>query len=121
MIGVLLLLATVGLTVVGQLLFKWRIDEAGEVPAGAGEKLGFALGLAGDPWVIASFVAALVASVTYGAALTRFDLGFAYPFMSLSFVLVLLFSATFFGEPLTTAKVAGVLLIVLGVFVGTRS
>ena len=112
--------ATVILTVYGQLVFKWRIDEAGEVPSQGAERLRYAGDLALDPWVISVFVAALAASLTWALALTRFELSFAYPFMALSFVLVLVFGAAFLNESMTWAKVAGVLLIVLGLVIGSR-
>jgi multidrug transporter EmrE-like cation transporter len=118
MIGAALMAATVALTVVSQLLFKWRIDEAGPVPDEG--RVGFALGIALDPWVITSMLLALAASVTYGAALTRLELSVAYPVMSLSFAAVLLFAAALFDEPLTGPKVAGVALICLGVVVASR-
>jgi len=114
-IAVLLLLATVILTVFGQLAFKWRIDEAGSFPSVTGERLRFLVELALDPWVIAVFATALIASLTYGVALSRLDLSVAYPFMSLSFVLVLVFSVLLFSESLTPGKVIGVVLICAGV------
>ena len=40
--------------------------------------------------------------------MVKLDLSHAYPFVSLSFVLVLFLSALLFGEPLSWAKVAGV-------------
>ena len=114
------LLATVALTVYGQLVFKWRIDEAGALPTGGAERWSYAVRLALDPWVISTIVAVGLGSVTYAIALTRAELSLAYPFMSLSFVAVLLMSALLFSEAVTPAKVAGVLLIVAGVVVGSR-
>ncbi len=81
--------ATVVLTVYGQLVFKWRVDVAGAFPSGSGERLDYVVRLFLDPWVISVFVTALLASLTWALALTRFELSFAYPFMALSFVLVL--------------------------------
>ena len=52
--------------------------------------------------------------------MTKFDLSYAYPFMSLSFVLVLILSALFFHEPVSMAKVLGVMLIMAGIAVGVR-
>ena len=112
--------ATVILTVYGQLVFKWRVDDAGDFPAGTGERIEHVARLFLDPWVISVFVSALVASVTWALALTRFELSFAYPFMALSFVLVLVFGAAFLSESMTVAKVAGVLLIVLGLVIASR-
>ena len=45
------------------------------------------------------------------AAMTKFEISVAYPFMSLAFVLVLLLSALFFQEPITLGKVLGMILI----------
>ena len=112
--------ATVVLTVYGQLVFKWRVDEAGSFPQGGGQRVEYLVRLLIDPWVISVFVAALLASLTWALALTRFELSFAYPFMALSFVLVLVFGAAFLDESMTWAKVAGVLLIVLGLVIGSR-
>ena len=53
-------------------------------------------------------------------AMVKLQLGHAYPFISLSFVLVLFLSALFFGEPLTWQKMAGVALIVGGVALGSQ-
>ena len=52
--------------------------------------------------------------------MTRYELSVAYPFVALSFVLVLAGSAVFFGESLNAAKVAGIALIVIGIVIGSR-
>lgn len=119
--GYVWVLATVLLTVYGQLVFKWQIDEAGSLPPATGAKVEYAVRLLLNPWVISVFAAALIASLTWGAALTRFELSFAYPFMSLSFVLVLLLSVALFAETLTVAKLVGVALIVAGLVIGSQT
>lgn len=119
--GYIFVLTTVVLTVYGQLVFKWRIDEAGPVPTGGSERLEYVARLAVNPWMVSVILATLAASLTYGAALTRFDLSHAYPFMALSFVLVLLLSGWFFQESVTTLKVVGVVLIVAGIAIGSQS
>ena len=121
LVGYANIVATVALTVYGQLVFKWRVDHAGELPAGGGDRLDYLVRLLVDPWVISVFATALLASVTWALALTRFELSFAYPFMALSFVLVLGFGTAFLSESLTAAKVVGVLLIVAGLIVGSRT
>jgi uncharacterized membrane protein len=113
--------ATVTLTVYGQLVFKWRVDHAGSFPSGNAQRLEYLARLFLDPWVISVLVTALLASITWALALTRFELSFAYPFMALSFVLVLLFGATFLDESMTVAKLIGVMLIVLGLVIGSRT
>ena len=52
--------------------------------------------------------------------MTKFDLSYAYPFMSLTFVIVLLLSGWLLSEPLSVPKVLGVALIVVGTVVAAR-
>lgn len=113
--------ATVVLTVYGQLVFKWRMDDAGDFPGAGGARAEYFWRVALDPWVISVFVASALAAVTWAASLKYFDLSHAYPFMSLSFVAVLLLSGLFFSEPVTAAKLAGIVLIVVGLAVGSQN
>lgn len=106
--------ATVSLTVYGQLILKWRIGAYGMLPAPAFEKLKFVLLLLLDPLILSGFVAAFGAALAWMAAMTKFDLSHAYPFMALNFVLILMLSGWLFHEPITALKVIGVALIVLG-------
>lgn len=111
---------TVVFTVYGQFILKWRIRDFGSLPAEPLEKLRFLVLLVFDPWIFSGFVAAFLASLAWMAAMTRFDLSYAYPFTSLSFVCVLLLGGWFLNEPLTAQKALGVALIVLGTAVAAR-
>ncbi len=111
---------TVALTVYGQLIVKWQVDQNGGLPATTDEKLRFLGQLFTNPWVLSALAAAALAAASWMLALTHFELSIAYPFVSLSFVLVLVASAIFFDEGITVVKVAGVMLILLGLFVGSR-
>lgn len=115
------ILATIALTVYGQMILKWRMDQLGPLPMGIGGSVRHLIGLLIDPVVLSSFGAAFLASLAWMAALTRFELSYAYPFMSLSFVFVLVLSVAFLGETLTLNKVLGVALIVIGTVVASVS
>jgi len=52
--------------------------------------------------------------------LTKVDVGYAYSFTSLGFVLVMLFSIILFGENVNTFKIAGTLFIALGIILIAR-
>lgn len=114
------ILCTVLLTVYGQLAIKWQVIEAGPFPEDGTGKIWFLMHLLLNPWVISAFLAALFASVTWMAAMTKLQLSHAYPFMSLAFVLILIFSALLFKEPITTLKVVGVALVILGLAIGSQ-
>lgn len=114
------ILASVLLTVYGQLVVKWQVLNAGAFPSEPADRLRFLAGLLLNPWVISCFVATLLAALSWMVAMTRFELSYAYPFASLAYVLVTLFSVTLFGERLMVAKVLGLGLIILGLYVGSR-
>jgi drug/metabolite transporter (DMT)-like permease len=103
-----------------QLVIKWQVTGSGVFPEDAAGRLWLAVGLLINPWIISALAAALLAAVSWMAALTRLDLSHAYPFVSLSFVAVMLGSAWLFHEPLTGLKIAGVALICLGVVIGSQ-
>ena len=116
----LYILATIALTVYGQVILKWRLAAFPDMPAEPMPQLGFLMRLLFDPAIFSGFVAAFIASLAWMAALTKFELSHAYPFMSLNFVVVLLLSVWLLNEPLTFSKVAGILLIVAGTVVASR-
>jgi len=112
--------ATILFTVYGQLILKWRIADYGPLPTDSGEKMRFLFGLLLDPAIFSGFMAAFLASLAWMAAMTKFELSHAYPFMALNFVIVLVLSSWLLSEPLTVQRVAGVGLIVLGTVVAAR-
>lgn len=116
----LLILTTILATVYGQLIIKWQVIQAGAIPAGISEKGWFFLKLLFNPWVLTVYVAVLIAGVSWMAAMTKLELSFAYPFMSATFVLVMLLSPYFFNESLNPYKIIGMGLIVVGLIIGSQ-
>lgn len=111
---------TVFLTVYGQIVIKWQVATFGKLPAQLNEKFSFMLQLLLNPWVLSGLIAAFGASISWMLAMTKLDLNYAYPFVSLSFVLIVISGAVFFNESLNTWKILGAMLIVAGVVVGSR-
>jgi multidrug transporter EmrE-like cation transporter len=108
------------LTVYGQLVFKWQIDKAGPFPKGIYPLADYFLKLLIQPWVVTSYLAALVASFFWIAALRHFELSYAYPYVSLTFGLVLLLSVILFQETASLPKIIGTILIIIGVIIGSQ-
>lgn len=111
------LFLTIIFTVYGQLILKWRMDMKGAMPALFQDKIKYFWDAFLDIWVLSSFASAFIASITWMMTLTKFELSYAYPFMSLSFVLVFLFSAFLFNESVTTSKIVGLLLVIGGLII----
>ena len=114
------ILITVVLTVYGQLVVKWQVNLAGAFPTSNEDKIIFLAKLLINPWIISSMVGALLAGMAWMATLTQIQLSHAYPFIGLTFVMVLVFSAILFQEPITWMKIAGVFLVVAGVALGSQ-
>lgn len=119
--GYLYIALTVLMTVYGQLIVKWRMSFLGSMPNDFGDRLIFLIKAVFDPYVFSSFVAAFLASLAWMAALTRFDLSYAYPFMSLAFVLALILSYFFLSEHITWFKVLGMAMIVGGIIIASKA
>ncbi|MBD1222209.1 EamA family transporter [Virgibacillus halodenitrificans] len=115
--GYLYIFSTIFFTVYGQLILKWRMNQFGSLPDTWIAKFTVLLQLLLNPWVLSGFFAAFLAALSWMAAMTKFDISYAYPFMSLSFVFVFILSALLFGEPVSLQKVIGFSLIILGIIV----
>lgn len=114
--------ATLLFTVYGQLSFKWRISNLGFVLPESGfvPKTTALILLIFDPIVFSGFFAAFLASLFWMAAMTKFELTEAYPFMSLAPAIVFLLGVWLLGETFTIGKVIGLLLIIIGTIVTVK-
>jgi len=121
LVGHLYVAATLAFTVYGQLVLKWQIGGAGPLPDSGSQKLMFLLRQLLNPWIISGFASAFLASLAWMAAMTRFDLNYAYPFMSLAFVIVMLFSVLFLGETASFPRLLGTLLVMVGLILIARA
>ena len=115
--GYLFIALTVLFTVYGQLVLKWQVGLAGTVPDTVSGKITFLLNTLTNPWVISGLGSAFIASLFWMLALSKLPLSTAYPYTATSFLLILLFGATFFSEPVTLGKILGTALIVGGIAV----
>lgn len=116
----LFILCTIMLTVYGQIVIKWRVSVIGAMPDEQVERIKFLVGFVLNPWIISSYIGAFIASLFWIAAVRQLPLSYAYPFTSLSFVAVIILSAVLFRESVTFPKLLGIILIILGIAVGSR-
>jgi len=116
----LYILATIALTVYGQFVLKWRLASLAPLPDSFVAKIQFFLSALLDPYIASGFLAAFMASFAWMVAMTKFQLSYAYPFMSLNFVVVVILSAAVLGEQVSLSRLSGVALIVAGTLVIAR-
>lgn len=117
--GYIYIFATVLCTVYGQLMLKWRVETL--QPQFSLHPLKEAGRLLLDIGVVSGFAAAFIASFFWMAAMTRFELSYAYPFMALNFILVFICSYFIFGDSINILRMLGLLCIVLGVCITAYS
>ena len=111
---------TVILVVYSQLIIKWQVGLAGELPVEIVDKVLFLLQILFRPWVISGLTATFLSGLTWMAAMTRFPINYAYPFTSLSFILILIGSSVFFHESITIPKAIGTSFIIAGVIIASQ-
>jgi len=113
----LLLFAVLVLSVYSQVMMKSRALLHSSVSDSSVGHLQYLVGMATDWRVLSAAVATFLAGVCWLLAIQRLDLGYAYPFMALTFVLIPVAANLSFGEPLPVAKLLGLSLVSIGITV----
>jgi drug/metabolite transporter (DMT)-like permease len=112
-----LLLSSVAFGAVGQLILKAGMNSVGKVQLSV-ETL---LHMATNPLLIVGIGIFLISTLLWLLALSKADLSFAYPFLSLTYMAVLIGGAVLFHEQITLPRVIGFAVIVTGVWIVARS
>jgi drug/metabolite transporter (DMT)-like permease len=114
------IISTIVFTVYSQLIMRWQVTEAGALPVEMPGKISYVATLLLNPWVLTGIVATFLAGVSWMLAMTKFEISYAYPFVSLNYILVLAAGVLLFNESLNATKLAGSALVILGVIVIAR-
>jgi undecaprenyl phosphate-alpha-L-ara4N flippase subunit ArnF len=114
--------ATLLFTVYGQLILKWRIAllHFSLPKSGIIDKFAALIRLIFDPFILSGFFSAFLASLFWMAAMTKFEITQAYPFMSLAPAIVFLLGVWLLNETFTIGKVVGLVLIIIGTIVTVK-
>lgn len=107
----LLLSCSMFLAIVGQFLLKKGVVSADLAPTiKSVSKTIF------SPLVLAGFISYGISSIIWLFVLQKFPLSIAYPALSLTYVAIVILSILIFKEPFTIYKSAGIIFIILGVY-----
>jgi multidrug transporter EmrE-like cation transporter len=117
----LFIFATVFFTVYSQVVMRWQVNNAGELPTDFSNKLVFVAQLLIKPWVISGILSTFLAGVSWMLAMTKFEISYAFPFMGLNYVLILLAGGILFNESITLARVFGVAIVIIGLIIVARN
>jgi len=105
----------------GQVLLKKGMSSMGPLTLSVGELFSILWRMATNPYVVLGLSVYLCSTIFWLTALSRVNLSFAYPFASLSYVLMLLVSWQLFKEDISLLRLTGSLVIGFGVFLISRS
>jgi drug/metabolite transporter (DMT)-like permease len=120
-LAILYILVSVVAGAVGQVLLKKGMASMGPLTLSI-DQLGNVLWRIGtNPYVIVGLLIYVGGTVFWLTALSRVDLSYAYPFASLSYVVMLIASWQLFNENITVLRLLGTLIVCLGVFIISRS
>ena len=105
---------------IGQLMLKNGINKFGVVTLSLADAPQLLMKLALNPWVVGGLFLYACGTVFWLAGISRVDLSFAYPFASLSYVVMLLVAWQLFDENITVPRIIGTVVIATGVLIVSR-
>jgi drug/metabolite transporter (DMT)-like permease len=118
------ILLSVALAATAQLTLKHGMNQVtseGKVPLDLGKPVDMArrIGLNVSVWT--GLVIFVLSAAVWLVVLSRASLSFAYPFASLTYVLILLFDRFILDQPISGLRYAGVALIIVGLLLISRT
>jgi multidrug transporter EmrE-like cation transporter len=116
------ILPTVCLIVYGQLIIKWRVQTMAASETYVTDWLGRLTAYLLDPYIVSAYIAALASSMTWLFVIERHPLTQAFP-LYIGLIVLMVFSAGvfMFDEQVTLSRIIAVVLILAGVYIGSRS
>ena len=115
-----LILLSVASGVAGQTVIKLGVERPEAAANGAGPE-GLIRTIVTSPLVLLGLFLYACGALAWIAVLRRMDLGYAYPFLALNFVLIALVSRFILGEDVPLLRWVGIAVICVGILVVARS
>ncbi len=116
-----LILFTVLTNAAAQIMLKKGMLSVGSFSFEAGELFNAMIRTVLNPFVFAGLCVFVISMASHLVVLSRVDLSFAYPFLSLAYVVAALYAYFVFKEDLNAVRIAGIGLICFGTFLIARS
>jgi multidrug transporter EmrE-like cation transporter len=117
--NIVLILVSVLLNCAAQLCIRKGMLQVGEI--GLDGLMTHLWTMVGNLWLWMAMICYAVSILLWMAVLSKVEVSFAYPFLSIGYVVAALVGYQFFGESLSLTRIAGILVICLGVFLISRS
>lgn len=115
------LLLGVCLNAAAQLLLKAGSQRISELSFNLGNIMPMTLQLGSNPYIILGLASYGISVVIWIGVLSRVDVSIAYPMVSVGYIINAVAAYFLFGESMTAAKISGIFLILVGVYIVARS
>ncbi len=116
-----LLMLGVFLNAMAQLLLKAGTNAVGHFEFNAGNVVPVGMKLALEPHILGGVVCYVISLVVWIMGLSRVEVSIAYPMLSIGYVLNAVAAWYLFGEAVSMTRLAGIGIIIIGVYVVARS
>ncbi|RDI38458.1 EamA family transporter [Aquicella lusitana] len=116
-----LILLGVLLNAGAQLMLKAGMSRIGHFEFSAANVIPIGVKVAGNLPIISGLCMYVISVVVWLLVLSRVQVSFAYPMLSIGYVVNALAANYFFGEPLTSIRILGIFVIIAGVYLVAQS
>ena len=120
-VAIIYILISVLAGALGQILLKKGMGSMGPLTLSMDQVGGILWRIATNPYVVIGLLIYVCGTLFWLVALSRVDLSYAYPFASLSYVVMLAASWFLFHENITPMRLLGTVVVGLGVILISRS
>lgn len=104
-----------------QLLLKTGMNRVGHFDFSLSKLIDIGFQVAINPYILTGLCSYVISVVVWLMVLSRVDVSFAYPLISLGYILNAITAYYFLGENLSLERMVGILVILLGVYLVARS
>ncbi|MFT3958719.1 MAG: EamA family transporter [Desulfovibrio sp.] len=116
-----LILLGVVLNAGAQLLLKVGVDRIGHINFTMEKLLATTYQLALNPYIFMGLCFYVISVIVWLLVLSRVEVSYAYPMVSLGYVLNAVAAYYWLGEDLTPLRISGIMIILFGVYLIARS
>ncbi len=116
-----LIMLDVGLNVLGQLSLKFGMSKLGNFAVSLSALPPVFVQAAFNPYILLGMLCYGLGFLVWLVVLAKAEVSYAYPHISLGYVFTAILARVLIGEAVTLSRMAGILVICLGVFLVARS
>ncbi len=115
------IMLTVVLNASSQLLMKSGMTQVGQAELSMSKISNLLVSAITNPWILLGLLTMTISMATHLISLSRFDVSFAFPFISIAYVIVAIWGYMFMGEHLNAYRIVGIGTIIFGTVLVAQS